>query len=77
MRYPQRLTLIYVCDFYTKPAPMSEARIMYIVKKAMAPRVSSVQLGSRSCVRMKCVAEAEKMEAESIFVEDIQSIIAP
>jgi len=56
---------------------MSEARIMYIVKKAMAPRVSSVQLGSRSCVRMKCVAEAEKMEAESIFVEDIQSIIAP
>jgi hypothetical protein len=40
-------------DLFT--APMSETEIMYIVRKAMAPRRSSVQLGSGSCVRMRCV----------------------
>jgi len=47
-----------------------------LVIKAMAPRTSSVQLGSGSCVRIRCVAEAEKMEAE-VFLLKISSLLLP
>lgn len=57
-------------------APMSGATVMYAVRKAVAPMMSSIQLGRDSWDKTMYVARAESMEAESVLVEDFQSIVA-